>query len=89
MSAIQKYNHARNLRRLSSSFCMCFFLASSFNSSSLFDTSLKMSVHSFIAKRISTRHWIADCGPRIDSCMYVCMYVCPSHFWNAIKAPHV
>ena len=29
-----------------------------------------------IAERISTRHWITDCGPGIGSCMYVCMYVC-------------
>ena len=28
-----------------------------------------------IAERISARHWIADCGPGIGSCMYVCMYV--------------
>ena len=26
-----------------------------------------------------------DCGPEIGSCMYVYMYVCPSHFWNVIK----
>ena len=43
----------------------------------------------FIAERISARHWIADCGPGIGSCMYVCMYVCPSRFWNAIKAPRM
>ena len=28
-----------------------------------------------IAERISTRHWIADCGPGIGSCMFVCMSV--------------
>ena len=39
-----------------------------------------------IAERISARHWIADCGPGIGSCMFVCLYICPSHFWNAIKA---
>ena len=39
-----------------------------------------------IAKHISARHWIANCGPGIGSCMYVCMYAYPSRFWNAIKA---
>ena len=34
-----------------------------------------------IAERISARHWIADCRQ-----LYVCMYVCPSRFRNAIKA---
>ena len=29
-----------------------------------------------IAEHISARHWIADYGPGIGSCMYVCMYVC-------------
>ena len=38
-----------------------------------------------IAEHISTRQWIADCGPRIGSCMYVC----PSRFWNAIKVPRM
>ena len=42
-----------------------------------------------IAKHISARHWIVDCGPGIGSCMYICMYVCPSRFWNAIKAPRM
>ena len=35
-----------------------------------------------IAELISARHWIVDCGPGIGSCIYVC----PSHFWNVIKA---
>ena len=30
---------------------------------------------SIIAERISVRHWIADSGPGIGSCV-VCMYVC-------------
>ena len=47
-----------------------------------------------IAERLSARHWIAECGPRLAArvvCIYiyiyiyVCMYVCPSRFWNAIK----
>ena len=44
-----------------------------------------------IAERISARHWIADCGSGIGSCMFahVCLYVCPSRFWNAIKAQHM
>ena len=28
-----------------------------------------------IAKHISARYWIADCGPGIGSCMFVCMSV--------------
>ena len=41
---------------------------------------------SLIAKRISMRHWIADCESGIGSYMFVCLYVCLSRFWNAIKA---
>jgi hypothetical protein len=37
-----------------------------------------------IAERISARHWIADSGPGIAASV-VCMYVCPSRFWNAIN----
>ena len=40
-----------------------------------------------ITERINARHWIADSGPGIGSCMYVCMSVT---LWNIInKALHM
>ena len=48
------------------------------------------SFYIIIAERISTRHWITNCGPGIGSCMYMYVqYVCLSRFWNAIKAPRM
>jgi len=33
----------------------------------------------------SARHWITESGPRWQQVLYIYIYVCPSHFWNAIK----
>ena len=49
-------------------------------------TSVARQWPTIISERISARHWITDCGSGIGSCMFVCLYVCPSRFWNAIKA---
>ena len=44
--------------------------------------------YSIIAKRISTRHWVADFGLGMGSCMLVGLYVCPLRFWNVSRAQH-